>query len=75
MPSPYFRNFPSPVTVQGHDGELAWEKRIVVSYEEAFRNELLAFYDNVREQRQPVSSVEDALKHARFIQQIIDAAE
>lgn len=75
LPSPYFRNFPSPVTVQGHDGELAWEKRIVVSYEEAFRNELLAFYDNVREQRQPASSVEDALKHARFIQQIIDAAK
>lgn len=75
MPSPYFRNFPSPVTVQGHDGELAWEKRVVVSYDEAFRSELLAFYHNVRDQRQPISSVEDALKHARFIQQIIDAAE
>ena len=74
LPSPYFRNFPSPVIIQGHDGELAWEKRVVVNYEEAFRNELLAFYDNVRNQRQPQTSVQDALKHARFIQQMIDAA-
>lgn len=75
LPSPYFRNFPSPVTVQGHDEELAWEKRIIVNYEEAFRDELLAFYDNVRDQRQPRTSVQDALKHARFIQQMIDATE
>jgi predicted dehydrogenase len=74
LPSPYFRNFPSPVTIQGHDGELAWEKRVIVNYEEAFRNELLEFYDNVQNRRQPRSSVQDALKHARFIQQMIDAA-
>jgi len=73
FPSPYFRNFPSPVIVQGGEGELAWEKRVTVSYEEAFRNELLAFHDNVRQNTTPVSSVEDALKHTRFIQQLIDA--
>lgn len=73
FPSPYFRNFPSPVIVQGYEGELAWEKRIIVSYEEAFRNELLAFYDNVRHQRVPLSSVAEAVRHMRFIQQLIDA--
>lgn len=72
FPSPYFRNFPSPVTVQGGEGELAWEKRIIVSYEEAFENELLAFYDNVQNQTMPISSALDALKHARFIQDVID---
>jgi len=75
FPSPYFRNFPSPVTVQGGDGELAWEKRVVVSHEEAFRNELIAFYNNIQANTRPVSSVEDAVKHARFIQQMIDAAQ
>ncbi len=74
LPSPYFRNFPSPVTIQGGEGELAWEKRIIISYEEAFRSELLAFYDNVHNQRKPLSSVDDALLHSRFIQQVIDAA-
>ncbi len=74
LPSPYLHSFPSPVIVQGGDGELAWEKRVIVSYDEAFRRELLAFYDNVMEIKQPISSVEDALEHALFIQQLIDAA-
>ncbi len=75
LPSPYLNNFPSPVIVQGGDGELAWEKRVIVSYDEAFRRELLAFYDNVQEHKQPISSVADALAHTRFMQQMIDAAE
>jgi hypothetical protein len=74
LPSPYFRNFPSPVIVQGGDGELSWEKKIVVSYEEAFRNELLAFHANVTQKRTPhLSSIHDAVLHARFIQQMTDA--
>jgi predicted dehydrogenase len=73
FPSPYFRNFPTPVIIQGGEGELAWEKRVIVSYEEAFRNEILAFCDNVRNQTMPISSVNDALMHSRFIQQLIDA--
>ncbi len=75
LPSPYFRNFPSPVTVQGYEGELAWEKRIIVNYEEAFRNELVAFHNNVTQHQPPVyGSVSDSLHHARFIQHLIDAA-
>ncbi len=73
FPSPYFRNFPSPVTIEGGEGELAWEKTVTVSHSEAFENELLAFYDNVQSKTRPVSSVEDAVKHARFVQQLIDA--
>ncbi len=73
LPSPYFLNFPSPVIVQGHEGETAWEKRIIVNYEEAFARELLAFYDNVQAGRQPeLCSVKDAVVHAEFIQQVID---
>ncbi len=75
LPSPYFRNFPSPVIVQGGEGELSWEKRVTVSYDEAFRNEMLAFYDNVIHHKTPVTSVQDALKHQRFIQQVIDVMQ
>ncbi len=73
LPSPYFLNFPSPVIVQGCEGELTWEKRVIVSYDEAFRNELLAFHENVTQRRTPATTVFDALKHARFIQEVIDA--
>jgi hypothetical protein len=75
MPSPYYRNFPSPVIIQGGEGGMSWEKKVIVSLDEAFRNEMLAFYDNVRQNKTPVSSVSDALKHAQFIQQIVDAAK
>jgi predicted dehydrogenase len=75
FPSPYLRSFPSPVILQGHDGELAWEKRVIVSYEEAFRSELLAFYDNVRANRRPSTGTAEALRHARIIQNLIDAAQ
>ncbi|MHB8628143.1 MAG: Gfo/Idh/MocA family protein [Aggregatilineales bacterium] len=74
FPSPYYRNFPSPVIVQGGEHEQSWEKHITVSYDEAFRNELLAFAENVRLNRKPISSVDDAVQHTRFIQQMIDAA-
>jgi predicted dehydrogenase len=74
FPSPYFRNFPSPVTVQGGDGELAWEKTITVSLDEAFKNELLAFYDCVVNNKTPMTTVTDAVKHMRFGQALIDAA-
>jgi len=73
FPSPYFRNFPSPVIVQGGEGELAWEKRITVSHDEAFRNEILAFHDNVVNRRTPATTVADAVKHARFSQALIEA--
>jgi len=74
FPSPYFRNFPSPVTLQGGDKELSWKKEVTVSHGEAFENELLAFYDNVINHQTPLySGIEDALKHARFQKALIEA--
>lgn len=74
FPSPYFRNFPSPVIIQGGEKELSWEKRVIVSHQEAFLNELLAFYECVTNGTSPATSVQDAVMHSRFIQQVIDAA-
>jgi predicted dehydrogenase len=73
FPGPYYRNFPTPVVVQGGERELSWEKRITVSYEEAFRRELLAFYDNVRGGKKPFTDITSALQHMRFIQRLTDA--
>jgi predicted dehydrogenase len=76
LPSPYALHAPSPVTVQGHEGEKTWEKRIIVSHEEAFERELLAFHARVMGRSPddaPVSPA-DAVRHHRFIQAMIDAA-
>lgn len=74
LPSPYFRNFPSPVIIQGGEGELSWEKKVIVSYDEAFRNELLAFYANVQQGKEPETNVREAVQHAEIIQKMIDVA-
>ncbi|MGB1285682.1 MAG: hypothetical protein ACPG7F_04030, partial [Aggregatilineales bacterium] len=75
LPAPYFKNFPSPVIVQGGDGETSWEKQITVSHGEAFENELLAFYDAVITGQSPRTTVQDALRHSRFVQDVIDAMQ
>jgi len=75
LPSPYARNFPSPVTVQGHASELTWKREVVVNYEEAFARGLIAFHDNVIFNRQPFASAAEAVRHAHFIQKLIDKAE
>lgn len=74
LPSPYLKNFPSPVIIQGGEGELAWEKKVIVSYDEAFRNELLAFHQAIQNGVEPETPVSEAVKHAELIQKIIDAA-
>lgn len=71
FPSPYFLHFPSPVILQGGEGELAWEKRILVSYDEAFHRELRAFHENIMQRRSPRTGVVDAVEHMRFLQEII----
>jgi hypothetical protein len=71
LPSPYLLFAPSPVVIQGCEGELSWEKRVVVSHAEAFEKELLEFHRNVTERQTPATTVHDALKHLQFIDRVI----
>jgi predicted dehydrogenase len=59
FPSPFFRSEPTPVVVSGMEGDAAWEKRVVASHEEAFKEELRHFAACVQEGRTPETSVED----------------
>jgi len=59
FPSPFFRNEPTPVVLSGTEGEAAWEKRVVASRREAFKEELIHFAECVRDGRVPTTSVED----------------
>lgn len=73
FPGPYYRNLPTPVVLQGGAGELSWEKRVTVSYREAFHNELLAFARAIRTGQRAPGTVDDALRHAQFIEDILRA--
>jgi predicted dehydrogenase len=73
FPSPYLRHQPTPLTVERMDGgELVVEER-TVSYEEAFRAELVHFRECVLEGHKPMTGIEDALGDARWIQAIAGA--
>jgi len=73
FPSPYLRHFPTPVVFQGMEGEASYEKRVTASYDEAFRRELEAFYDNIINDRRPLTDVEDARRDIQLLQQILAA--
>jgi predicted dehydrogenase len=73
FPSPYLRHFPTPLLIERMEGgELVAEER-TVSYEEAFRAELLHFHECVTQRKKPETSIEDALGDARWIQAIVQA--
>jgi predicted dehydrogenase len=63
-PSPYLRHFPTRLTVQGMDGDAAWEKQITVSHREAFHEEMLHFHHCVTTGERPETGVDEALLDA-----------
>lgn len=56
FPSPYLRNFPTAVDVATMDGSTLQETHLTVSYEEAFKRELIEFADCVATGRTPRTS-------------------
>jgi len=72
-PSPYLRHFPTPVVFQGMEGGAAYEKRVMASYDEAFRRELVEFHDCVVSDRQPLTGAADGRQDIKVLQQILAA--
>jgi predicted dehydrogenase len=66
FPSPFLRNYPTEVVIQGSEAlpdrteSATWEKRVTVSYFEAFKEELLEFSDCVATGRSPHTDVADS---------------
>ena len=73
FPSPYLRNFPTPLSIERMEGgELVVEQH-TVSYEEAFRAELRHFRDSVVHNKVPELTADDALGDARWIKSLATA--
>src|SRR5262249_20684237 len=73
FPSPFFRNEPTPMIVSGMDGEMAWERRVVASHREAFKEGLRHFPDCVRQGRKPITSAEDGRSDIRWLHRMWQA--
>jgi predicted dehydrogenase len=63
LPSPYLRGMPSKLAVEGgnHGTPHAWRSVEVVSFEEAFKRELIAFEAAIRSGQDPLTDVIDGL--------------
>jgi predicted dehydrogenase len=75
FPSPFLRNMPTELVLEGGSTESsrAWRTAESVSYESAFKRELLEFYDCVTKNRAPRTTAEDAVRDVALCQAIIAA--
>lgn len=75
LPSPFLRSAPSRLFIEGGEPGTSdnWEREEVVSYDEAFRRELVEFGDCIAEQRDPRTPGEDGLADVRVCEAIAQA--
>ncbi len=74
FPSPFLRNEPTELLVEKMDMGATREERIIVSYEEAFKLELLHFHACVTEKQAVATSAADARQDLVILQAIARAA-
>jgi predicted dehydrogenase len=73
FPSPFFRNMPTPVVVEGMGDGKPFEKRVIASMKEAFKEELLHFADCVQQGKPPVTTPEEARGDVALLHKIFRA--
>jgi predicted dehydrogenase len=75
FPSPFLRSEPTLLETEGGDAGTArsWRTEETVSYESAFKRELVAFHDCVANGTEPVTSGPDGLRDIALCQAIIES--
>jgi predicted dehydrogenase len=75
FPSPFLRNEPAVLEIEGGTGSTgrSWRTEEVVGYESGFKNELMAFHDSIVTGRPPPTSGRDGLRDVTLCQAIIDS--
>jgi predicted dehydrogenase len=73
FPSPFLRSAPTELVLEGgsQESSRSWRTIETVSYEEAFKRELVEFYECVTKDREPRTTAEDAVRDVAFCQAII----
>ena len=73
FPSPFFRNVPTPVVVEGMEDGKPFEKRVIASMKEAFKEELLHFAECVQRDKTPITTPEEAKGDVALLHRIFRA--
>lgn len=72
FPHPYIRNCPTLIRVIENDNGKISEKEISVSYDEAFRNELLHFHACITEKKVPETHIGEGKRDIELLSQIFE---
>ncbi len=75
FPSPFFRNLPTPVIVEGMEDGKPFEKQVIASMKEAFKEEMLYFADCVEQGKQPLTTPEEAKGDVALLHKIFHAIQ
>jgi predicted dehydrogenase len=73
FPSPFFRNMPTAVFVEGMEDGKPFEKQVIASMKEAFKEELLDFAECVRNGQTPTTTPEEAKGDVALLHRIFRA--
>lgn len=73
FPTGFDRGLPSPVTVQGMDGEQPWTKELVVNKQNAFKLELIHFHECVVKGERPITDGYGARQDHALCRDIVHA--
>jgi predicted dehydrogenase len=73
FPSPFFRNVPTPVVVEGMEDGKPYEKTVIASMKEAFKEEMLYFAECVNHGKPPITTPEEARGDVALLHKIFHA--
>ncbi len=73
FPSPFFRNMPTPVVVEAMEDGKPYEKTVIASMKEAFKEELIHFADCVNHGNTPLTTPEQAKGDVALLHRIFHA--
>ncbi|MGE5849382.1 MAG: Gfo/Idh/MocA family protein [Candidatus Methylomirabilota bacterium] len=73
FPSPFFRNTPTPVFLEGMEDGRFIQKQVIASMKEAFKEELLHFAECVQEGKTPITTPEEAKGDVALLHKIFKA--
>jgi predicted dehydrogenase len=73
FPSPFLRNAPVELVLEGgsQESSRSWRTVETISFQSAFKRELLEFYASVTDDREPRTTAEDAVRDVALCQAII----
>jgi predicted dehydrogenase len=66
FPFPYLKNAATILNIHENEGQSASQRQIVTSYDEAFKREWRHFYNCIINNKQPLTSAEEARKDLEF---------